>query len=286
MFHKAEKRQLKLRLAIDGPSGCGKTWGALTIATSLGGKIAVIDTEHGSASLYSDKFEFDVLEMKNNFSPEQYINAIKAAENAGYDILIIDSMSHEWDGIGGCLDLQTKLGGRYTDWGKITPRHDAFIQAILSCKMHVIGTMRTKAEYVIEKNQNGKDAPRKVGTAPKQRDGLEYEFTVVFNLNQQHMASVSKDRTSLFDGRDFMLDDSVGLMLIEWLNSGVIAKNNEMPENEILECQEWAERIDAAENLQELLKTWQVIPKQFQIRLLRQKDAAKHKFLSINEKIE
>lgn len=220
MFQKAEKKKSKLRLAIDGASGSGKTWGALTLATSLGGKIAVIDTEHGSASLYSDRFNFDVMELKGDFAPEKYIAGIKGAEKAGYDVIIIDSLSHEWEGLGGCLDIQNKLGGRYTDWGKVTPRHDALIQAILGCNMHVIATMRTKAEYIIEKNQNGKDAPRKVGTAPKQRDGLEYEFAVVFNLSQQHMASVSKDRTSLFDGRDFMIDDSVGKLLIDWLDNG------------------------------------------------------------------
>jgi len=220
-FVKAEKKKLKLRLCIDGPSGSGKTWGALTLATSMGGKIAVIDTEHGSASLYSDKFDFDVLELTDNFSPESYISAIKLAEDSGYDIIVIDSMSHEWEGPGGCLAINTQLGGRYTDWAKVTPRHDAFVQAILKSKCHVIATCRTKAEYIIEKNQNGKDAPKKVGTAPKQRDGLEYEFSVVFNLNQQHMASVSKDRTSIFDGRDFVIDSKAGSDLMSWLDSGV-----------------------------------------------------------------
>lgn len=221
MFQKAEKKKLKLRLAIDGASGSGKTWGALTVASSLGGKVAVIDTEHGSASLYSDRFNFDVMEITDNFAPSKYIAGIKAAEQAGYEVLVIDSLSHEWEGPGGCLDMQTKLGGRYTDWGKVTPQHDAFIQAILGCNMHVIATMRTKAEYVIEKNANGKDSPRKVGTVPKQRDGLEYEFTAVFNLSQQHMASVSKDRTGLFDGRDFILDSSVGKSLMTWLDAGI-----------------------------------------------------------------
>lgn len=245
MFQKAEKKKLKLRLAIDGASGSGKTWGALTVAASLGVKVAVIDTEHGSASLYSDRFNFDVMELKGDFSPEKYIAGIKGAEKAGYEVIVIDSLSHEWEGVGGCLDIQNKLGGRYTDWGKVTPRHDALIQAILSCNMHVIATMRTKAEYLIEKNQNGKDAPRKVGTAPKQRDGLEYEFTVVFNMSQNHMASVSKDRTSLFDGRDFMLDDAVGKSLITWLDSGVIAT-----------VLDYASMLNNAKSLPELSKIW------------------------------
>jgi len=257
MFQKAEKKKSKLRLAIDGASGSGKTWGALAIATSFGGNVAVIDTEHGSASLYSDRFNFDVMELKGDFAPEKYIAGIKGAEKAGYDVIIIDSLSHEWEGLGGCLDIQNKLGGRYTDWGKVTPRHDALIQSILGCNMHVIATMRTKAEYIIEKNQNGKDAPRKVGTAPKQRDGLEYEFTAVFNLSQQHIASVSKDRTSLFDGRDFMLDESVGKLLIEWLDDGVIVPTIEI----------WTANINATESIADLNALWLKIPTTLKLEL-------------------
>lgn len=264
MFTKAEKKKSKLRLAIDGPSGSGKTWGALSIAQSFGGKIAVIDTEHGSASLYSDRFDFDVMEIRDNFAPEQYIKGIQAAEKAGYDVLIIDSLSHEWEGVGGCLDIQNKLGGRYTDWAKVTPRHDAFVQAILSCNIHVIATMRTKAEYVIEKNSAGKDAPRKVGTTPKQRDGLEYEFTAVFNLNQQHMASVSKDRTSLFDGRDFMLDDKVGEHLMQWLDGGV-------------EPVDYKSLLESATDMQNLVNIWSTIPKPEQAKVVDIKDAVKAK---------
>jgi hypothetical protein len=220
MFKKASRKMKKLRLAIDGPSGSGKTWGALTVANALG-KTAVLDTEHGSASLYYDKFDFDVMELTGDYSPERFIEAIRGAEEAGYDVLVMDSITPEWEGKNGCLDIQNKLGGRYQDWAKVTPRHDAFIQAILGAKIHIIATMRTKTEYVVEINSKGKTEPRKVGTAPKQRDGLEYEFDAVFNLNQSHMASVSKDRTSLFDGKDFMLDGSVGASLLNWLEHGI-----------------------------------------------------------------
>lgn len=278
MFKKAEKKKSKLRLAIDGASGSGKTWGALTIATSFGGKIAVIDTEHGSASLYSDRFNFDVMELKGDFAPEKYIAGIKGAQNLGYDVIIIDSLSHEWEGIGGCLDIQNKLGGRYTDWLKVTPRHDALIQTILGCNMHVIATMRTKAEYIIEKNQNGKDAPRKVGTAPKQRDGLEYEFTAVFNLSQQHMASVSKDRTSLFDGRDFMLDALVGELLIDWIDNGVTEPTEEEKQLSLaVELREWTGRLEAAENIQNLCSIWQTVPVHLKVALSNIKDKMKTK---------
>jgi hypothetical protein len=250
MFKKASKKTKKLRLAIDGPSGSGKTWGSLTVANSLG-KTAVLDTEHGSASLYSDKFEFDVMELSNDYSPEQYIKAIKGAEEGGYDVLVMDSITPEWEGKGGCLDIQNKLGGRYQDWAKVTPRHDAFIQAILSSKIHIIVTIRTKTEYVVETGITGKATPRKVGTAPRQRDSLEYEFDAVFNLNQSHLASVSKDRTSLFDGKDFMLDTSVGKSILNWLESG--AEVTPEPETD------YAAMIDEAQSIVELTSIWQML---------------------------
>jgi hypothetical protein len=254
MFKKAEKKKSKLRLAIEGPSGSGKTKGSLIIAKSLGGKIALVDSEHGSASLYADEYDFDAMELSGNYAPEQYIKGIQAAENAGYDVLILDSISHEWEGPGGCLDIHTKLGGQFNDWAKVTPRHNAFIQAILSSKLHVICTMRTKTEYAIELNSKGKNTPRKVGTAPRQRDGFEYEMTCVFNLNQQHMANVSKDRTSLFDGKDFILDESVGKSLIDWLENGV----SEPTEEEIDDA------LDAVKAIPNLNELWSTVPKSLQ----------------------
>lgn len=221
-FQKATKKKSKLRVAIESASGAGKTFSALLLAKGLGGKIAVIDTEHGSASLYSDKFDFDVLELSAPFAPERYIEAIDEAESAGYDVLIIDSMSHEWNGPGGCLNIVDKIGGNsYTAWGKVTPRHDAFIQRILASKMHVIGTMRSKANYETGKDEKtGKMTVEKQGTAPVQRDGVDFEFTVVFDLNQNHMAKATKDRTSLFDGKDDIITERTGKTLLKWLNTG------------------------------------------------------------------
>lgn len=221
MFKKASKKQSKLRLAIEGASGSGKTYSSLILAQSLGAKIAVIDTEHGSASLYADKFDFDVLELKPPYEPEKYIEAIKTAENAGYDVIVIDSISHEWNAEGGCLDLVNKLGGNsYIAWGKITPRHDKFINTILQTNMHVIATMRSKANYETGKDERGKMTIEKKGTAPVQRDSVDYEFTIVFDLNQNHIATVSKDRSGLFDGKDFEITKEVGEKLLNWLNSG------------------------------------------------------------------
>src|SRR5262245_54252036 len=178
-FQKATKTRSKLRLAITGASGSGKTYTALKVATEMKlGKIAVIDTERGSASKYSDIFTFDVLEL-SNFHPEGYIEAIAAAAKAGYDILIIDSITHEWNGTDGILELheaacrrqQTK--NSYTAWADVTPLHTRFIDAIVRCESHVITTMRSKVDYLQEDNERGKKTIRKVGMAPIQREGMD-----------------------------------------------------------------------------------------------------------------
>jgi hypothetical protein len=225
MFKKAEKSKQKLRLAIEGASGSGKTYSGLILAESISGsgRIAVIDSENGSASLYSDRFSFDVLEITPPYSPEKYIEAIKAAESAGYSVLLIDSITHEWNGDGGVLDIVTKIGGNsFQAWAKATPRHDNFINKILSSPLHIIATMRSKAAYELSKDdKSGKLVIEKKGTAPIQRDSVDYEFTTVFDLNKNHSASASKDRTGLFDGKDFIITEEIGKQFLSWLNSGV-----------------------------------------------------------------
>lgn len=227
MFKKATRKSAKLRLGIAGPSGSGKTFGALTIASGIGGKIAVIDTENGSASLYSNHFPFDVLELAPPFTPERYQEAISAAATAGYDTLIMDSVTPEWDGTGGILDIHdkatkaSKSGNSYTAWADITPRHNAFLNAILRAPIHIICTLRSKTEYVLQ-DVGGKSVPRKVGMAPIQRAGFEYELTTVLELSLDgHLVTVSKDRTGLFDGADpAPLSKATGERLITWLNDG------------------------------------------------------------------
>lgn len=227
LFKKATRKSAKLRLGIAGPSGSGKTFGALTVASGLGGKIAVIDTENGSASLYSNRFGFDVLELAPPFTPERYQEAIAAAAAAGYDTLIMDSVTPEWDGPGGILDIHdkatkaSKSGNSYTAWADITPRHNAFLNAILRAPIHIICTLRSKTEYVLQ-DVGGKSVPRKVGMAPIQRAGFEYELTTVLELSiDGHLVSVSKDRTGLFDGADpAPLSAATGERLIAWLNDG------------------------------------------------------------------
>ena len=219
MFKKATKAQAKARLLFSGASGSGKTTAALTVAAQLGKRIAFIDTEAGSASLYADRFDFDVLELSPPYSPERFIEAIEAAEGAGYDVVVIDSITHEWSGPGGCLDIKTKLGDRFQDWAKVTPRHDRFIQSMMRSKCHVIATVRAKQGYSMD--ERGK--VQKSGMDPQQRDGIDFEFTVCWNINAQHMAEAQKDRTRLFDGKPEVITAETGKRLAEWLNAGEAA---------------------------------------------------------------
>lgn len=237
LFKKASRKQQKLRLLLEGASGSGKTYSALLIAKAISEKlnkrIAFIDTEFGSASLYSDRFDFDTLELTPPFTPEKYIEAITGAVNDGeYGVLIIDSISHEWSGQGGCLDIQSSLGGTFNDWKKVTPRHQRFINTILESNIHIIGCARTKSDYVMEEGINKKGQattkPVKVGTKTEQREGLEFEFTTIFRLNQNHIATVSKDRTSLFENEDAIITEETGIKLYDWLNVGVEITNNDI----------------------------------------------------------
>jgi hypothetical protein len=200
-FSKATKKSARLRLALIGAAGSGKTYTAITVACALGGRVAVIDTERGSASKYADLFDFDVLEM-DNFHPQNYAEAIQAAGRAGYGVVVIDSLSHAWVGKGGALEIHDAAVDRqkgnknqFTAWREVTPHHNAMVEAIVQAPLHVIATMRAKTEYVQEKDERtGKTVVRKVGLAPVQRDGLEYEFDVVGDIDQDHTLVVSKSR--------------------------------------------------------------------------------------------
>ena len=225
IFRKAERRKAKLRLAITGPAGSGKTYGALQVAQGLGGRIAMIDTENGSGDLYSSICEYDIMNINAPFDPRKYIQAIHDAENEGYDVLIIDSLSHCWISEGGLLDMKEQLAtsGKYNSfsaWSKVTPIQNKLIEAMLTSKCHIIATMRSRTDYVQVVNDKGRTEIRKVGLAPVQRDGMDYEFSVVFDLNNEHTVTVSKDRTSIFDGKNFTLSSETGATLLDWLNSG------------------------------------------------------------------
>lgn len=199
MFTKAQKSTTKLRLALAGSAGSGKTWTALALASVLGKRVALIDTERGGGSYYADQFDFDSLEL-TSFHPDQYIKALYAAAEERYDVVIVDSLTHAWSGKDGALELVDREAKRsqsknsYFAWREVTPLHNKLIDTLVQSPCHTIVTLRTKTEYIIETDRNGKQVPRKVGMAPIQRDGLEYEFDVVGELNQEHTLVITKSR--------------------------------------------------------------------------------------------
>lgn len=208
MFKKAIKQEAKLRLAIAGPSGSGKTYSGLAIGTEIG-KTALIDTEHGSASKYADLFEFDVLEMEPPFSPERFIKAIREAEQGGYEVLVLDSLSHVWNGTGGLLEEVDRIarakyqGNSFAAWKDATPIYNKLVDAIIQSKIHIIATMRTKQDYVLTTDEKGKSRPQKVGLAPIQRDGFEYEFDVVMTMDVNNTGVITKSRAAELSGKIF-----------------------------------------------------------------------------------
>jgi hypothetical protein len=223
-LRKAQKQKAKLRIGLAGTSGSGKTYSALLLANGLTSweKICVIDTENGSADLYDSLGSYNVITLEAPFSPERYIEAIKAAEAASMEVIIVDSITHEWDGKGGCLEIVDQLGGRYQDWSKVTPRHSAFVQSILQSHCHVITTVRRKQDYEMTKDQNGKIKVEKAGLKEITREGFEYELTLSFALNQSHLALASKDRTGVFaDKPEFVISVTTGETLKNWAETGV-----------------------------------------------------------------
>jgi len=230
MIRKASRKHRYLKIGIGGISGSGKTLGALKMAYGITGdweKIVIIDSENNSADLYAHLGPYDVLPLEDK-SPAGYINAFQEIERAGnYDVMIVDSLSHEYIAPGGILDMADKIastsksGNTFQAWGKVTPLHTEWVDYLLNIKMHVIGTLRKKSDYVIEQNDRGKAAPRKVGLKTVQKEGLSYEFDVLLDISANHLCSVEKDRTSLFDGKmAFDLTEKVGEALRNWANEG------------------------------------------------------------------
>ncbi|SDS18199.1 signal recognition particle subunit FFH/SRP54 (srp54) [Polaribacter sp. KT25b] len=237
-LQKAQRHQVKLRLGLSGASGFGKSYSALLLAygiTEDWTKIAVVDTENNSASLYSHLGDFNVVSLNQPYSPERYIEAIKLCEENQMDVIIIDSITHEWNGKGGCLQIHEQLGGRFQDWAKLTPRHQAFIDAILQSNCHVITTVRKKMDYSMDRDSSGKTRVVKHGLKDITREGFSYELTVDFEIiNENHMAKATKDRTGLFmDKPEILITKGVGRMLIDWCNQGVSIAD---AKKEIAEC--------------------------------------------------
>jgi|GEM_PF-332406 len=221
-FHKAERKKGKLRLGIAGPAGSGKTYSALLIAFGLGGRVAMIDTERGSGELYDHLGAYDVCTIEAPFEPRKYVEAIHTAEDLGYETIIIDSLSHAWVGQGGLLDVHghiaDKTGNSWSAWRQVTPKHNELVDAMLQSRCHVIAAMRSKMEYT-QVEENGKKQVKKLGMSPIQRDGMEYEFTVLIDLDHHHTATATKDRTTLFDGQYFVPTVETGKTLLAWLEN-------------------------------------------------------------------
>lgn len=221
-IRKSERRKAKMKLALQGSSGSGKTYSSLLIAKGLAGndftKVAVIDTENGSADLYAHLGDYNVISLQPPYSPERYIEAIKLCENAGIEVVIIDSISHCWDYL---LDVHSNMvGNSFTNWGKITPRQNAFVNKILQSDTHILATMRVKQDYVLNQ-KNGKTIPEKVGLKAVQRNDVDYEFTIVFDIDIAHNTKASKDRTGLFiDKPEFVINTATGKKLLAWCNEG------------------------------------------------------------------
>lgn len=258
-LQKAQRHQVKLRIGLSGASGFGKSYSALLLAygiTQNWEKIAVIDTENNSANLYSHLGNYNVLTLNEPYGPERYIEAIKACEKASMEVIIIDSITHEWQGKGGCLQIHEQLGGRFQDWAKVTPRHQSFLDAILQSKCHVLTTARRKIDYSIDVQSNGRTKVIKHGTKEITREGFEYELTVNFELiNDKHLAKASKDRTGMFmDKPEFVITHGVGRKLIEWCNQGITIQQ---AKKEIISC-------DTIEGLKHLYQKFAPMKNQLQ----------------------
>jgi hypothetical protein len=248
---KSNRKKSKIRLSLQGPSGSGKTFSALLIAVGLCGsweKIAVIDSENHSSELYSHLGGFSVIDLKAPFTPERYMEAIKICEDSGIEVIIIDSISHEWEGHGGILSVHSQMtGNSFTNWGKLTPRHNAFVQAILQSPCHIIGTIRSKQDYVLNQ-KDGKQVPEKIGLKGVTREGMDYEMTVALNLDIKHFAIATKDRTGLFmDKPEFIITSAIGKQILAWCGQG----SNAEPVMD-----EFTEKIRSSKSYDELKKLY------------------------------
>ncbi|MCO6174444.1 ATP-binding protein [Flavobacterium sp. NRK F10] len=253
-LRKSERSKAKIKMALQGPSGSGKTMSAILIAQGLTNgnlnKVAIIDTENGSADLYAHLGKFNVLTLDNPHSPERYIEAIEVCEKAGMEVIILDSISHCWDFL---LDYHSSLAGNsFTNWNKITPRQKAFVDKILNSNSHIIATMRVKQDYVLSE-KNGKMVPEKVGLKAIQRDEISYEFTIVFDIDSKHFATSSKDRTLLFEGKpQFIINIQTGKKILNWCNSTMTKEELKV---KVIECNTLKELTELYQNNLDLAKT-------------------------------
>jgi hypothetical protein len=253
-LRQATRKKAKIRLGLSAVSGGGKTYSAILIAKGLAGdlsKVAVIDTENGSADLYAHLGNYNVLTLAAPFTPERYIEAIRSCEKAGMEVIVVDSISHEWDGKGGCLEIVEALGGKYQDWARVTPRHQAFIEAILHSPCHVITTVRRKQDYEMIKDGN-KVKVEKSGLREVTREGFEYELTINLEMDTRHQAMASKDRTNIFMGKPaFIPSEKTGELIAEWCEQG------EETFSIIRPGSDWYRKVDQCYTHKELVDLYQ-----------------------------
>lgn len=261
-LRKATRQKAKIKLGLSSVSGGGKTYSGILIGKGLAkgdlSKLAIIDTENNSADLYAHLGDYNVLPLQPPYSPESYIRAIAECESAGMEVIMIDSITPEWEGKGGCLEIHSSMtGNSYTNWSSVTPRHQAFIQAILQSKCHVITTVRRKQDYEMNKNENGKTTVTKAGLKEITRDGFEYELTANLELDIKHNATASKDRTGLFaDKLSFVPSEETGRLILEWCESGaepIQSKESIIKEGVIT-------RLKNATNIKTLVHVFHTIP--------------------------
>jgi hypothetical protein len=263
-FRRAVKRNAKLRLAVAGPGGSGKTYTLLTLATALGGRVALVDTEHGSASKYADQFVFDVLELKS-YDPGVLPDLLATVSAEGYSTLIIDSLSHFWNGVGGELEqveritARTKSNNSWSAWREVSPKHNRMIDAMLAAPIHVLVSMRVKTEWVVDRDEKtGKTAPRKVGLQPIMRDGIEYEFDICGEMDQENTMIITKSRCPAVSGGLFPKPGKeLAVLLRLWLDGQPAEPSNRVPPELVEMWKRMSSKEGAAAEFTRLRKTLQ-----------------------------
>jgi hypothetical protein len=281
-LEKAKRNAAKIRLSISGASGSGKSFSSVMLAYGLCkdfNKICVIDTENHSASLYSHLGDFNVINISAPFHPEKYIEGLRLCEEAKMEVIIIDNATHAWSGKGGCLELheketaKMKVPNSFTAWANITPLYQRYIDSIINSSCHVISTLRSKTEYVMSE-RNGKQIPQKTGTAPMIRDGFDFEMTLSFDLDQQHKAFCTKDRTGLFQDREpFIITPDTGKKILQWCNS-----SDEVSVDDI------SMRIGNTVSIKELLDIFQNYPQYREV--LRPEFETRKRQIMINQNVQ
>lgn len=250
----AIREKQKALIGMIGPSGSGKSLSSLLLAYGIvnamlpdaseeekWSKIGAADTEHRRLLNYvGQEFNgvkigsFKYIDFKPPFTKDRYDMAIKLLKQQGVEVVIVDSLSHQWQGEGGVVETHGEMqGNSFQNWGKLSKQSTGMVKALTTQDVHVITTLRVKSDYVIEL-VDGKNVPKKVGMKPIQKDDMEYEFDTVFSIGMDHMARVSKDITNLFYD-DFTIDSSVGEKLYRYLELGVDVQAEERAKREAAE---------------------------------------------------